>query len=293
MKIMRGLFVLFCLTINTIIWFIPLFIMSFAKIILPSLAKNYLTVIGDMWVTCNSFMVNKSNKIRWDVRGLEHFNKESWYLIFANHQTWVDVVVLQNIFNGQVPFLKFFVKKELIWLPFLGIAFWALDMPFMKRYSKSYLSKNPYKKSIDLKATKNACKKFKNIPTSVVNFVEGTRFNVNKQLEFGSPYKHLMMPKTGGLALTLSSMGELFDNIIDVTIIYPNGPPSFWNMLSGNFNHVIVDIRVLPVESWLYEGDYQQDNHFRERISNWLSSIWLIKDERINFILRDIKEDNA
>jgi len=34
---------------------------------------------------------------------------------------------------------SFFIKKELMWVPFLNLAWWSLDFPFLERYSKEYL----------------------------------------------------------------------------------------------------------------------------------------------------------
>ena len=56
----------------------------------------------------------------WDVEGVETLDRSEWYLVLANHQSWVDIAVLQRIFHRKIPFLKFFIKKELLWLPILG-----------------------------------------------------------------------------------------------------------------------------------------------------------------------------
>ena len=237
--------------------------------------------LGKSWVTCNSLVAAANNNTHWDIRGVDGLRRDSWYLLITNHQTWVDIVVLQTIFNRHIPFLKFFVKQELFWIPFLGVAFWALDMPFMRRYSKSYLASHPEKKQSDLVATRRACEKFRNTPTSVINFVEGTRFNQEKKENRRSPYKHLLVPRAGGIALTLASMGEIFENIIDVTIIYPKGSITFWEMMCGEFDHVIIDIKKRPVETWLYEGDYGHDRNFRKCFHNWLSATWEEKDKNI------------
>ena len=150
-------------------------------------------------------------------------SKANWYLVIVNHQTWVDVIALQTALNRRIPFLKFFVKQQLIWFPVLGIAFWAMDMPFMKRHSKAYLQEHPEQKGKDLEATKKSCERFHDTPTSVINFIEGTRFSEEKRIRRESPYKHLLPPRSGGMAVALSSMGSMFDAILDVTILYPQG----------------------------------------------------------------------
>jgi 1-acyl-sn-glycerol-3-phosphate acyltransferase len=185
------------------------------------------------------------------------------------------------VFNRRIPFLKFFIKQQLIWFPVLGIAWWAMDMPFMKRYSKSYLAKHPEKKGEDLEATRKACEKFRDTPTSVINFIEGTRVTAEKRARRNSPFDHLLPPRAGGIALALSSMGSMFDAILDITIVYPTGPTQFWDMMCGRFDHIIIDIVRRPVEQWMIDGDYTSDREFRGRFHRWLTDIWNEKDARI------------
>ena len=283
---LRGLLVFAGNTVNTILCFIPIFILALIKLLVPFQAARrritqWLMVVGEFWIACNARLFNTWNDTVWDIRGLEDLRRDQWYLVIANHQTWVDIVALQTVFNRRIPFLKFFIKQELIWFPFLGVAWWALDMPFMKRYSKSYLAEHPEKKGKDLEATRRACQKFKETPTSVINFVEGTRFTEEKKQKRGSPYERLLPPRAGGVALALSSMGEMFDAVLDVTIVYPDGPLTFWDMACGDFRNIIVDVHKRPIEAWLYEGDYQNDREFRKSFHQWLTTLWEEKDRRI------------
>lgn len=104
--------------------------------------------------------------------------------------------------------LKFFLKKELIWVPFLGLAWWALDFPFMKRYSRKFLAANPHLAGKDLESTKKACEKFKHTPVSVMNFVEGTRFTPEKHQRKNSPYAHLLPPRPAVWGLSWAPWGN-------------------------------------------------------------------------------------
>ena len=292
MRNLKGLLTFSACTIHTIFFVLPLILLALIKLIVPVPAirrviTRWLMAIGEAWIATNAMIFRLVNDTTWDIRGLEGLRRDQWYLVVANHQTWVDIVALQTIFNRRIPFLKFFIKQELIWFPFLGMAWWALDMPFMKRYSKSYLAKHPEKKGKDLEATRKACQKFRHVPTSVINFVEGTRFTEEKRDRRGSPYRHLLTPRAGGVALALSSMGEMFDAVVDVTIVYPGSPPNFWDMLCGEFRHVIIDVRQRPVEPWLYEGNYESDRAFRRDFHHWLSDVWKDKDEAIAMIGAD------
>ena len=244
--------------------------------------------MASMWVSCNSFIFSFINKTKWNIEGNDQLTVENWYLILANHLSWVDIIVLQTVLNKKVPFLKFFIKRELFWLPFLGVAWWALDMPFMQRYSKSYLKKFPNKKGQDIKATQKACKKFQDNPTSVINFVEGTRCNEHKRKETNSPFKNLLAPKAGGISLALSSMGEMFNKILDITIVYPDGTVSFWDLLCGGFDRVIVDIKKIEIEDWMLANDYHESSQNKEKFQNWLNRLWEEKDNKISEIKHDL-----
>jgi 1-acyl-sn-glycerol-3-phosphate acyltransferase len=283
---LQGILTFAACTLNTVVWFVPIFLLGIVKFLLPfgavrATVNPWLMFLGDAWVSCNAVIFSLGNDTTWDVHGVASLARDQWYLVMANHQTWVDIVVLQTVFSRRIPFLKFFVKQQLFWFPFLGLAFWALDMPFMKRYSKSFLARHPGKKGKDLEATRRACEKFRDTPTSVINFVEGTRFTAEKKALRGTPYQHLLTPRAGGVALALTSMGDMFDAILDVTIVYPDGPPAFWDMMCGGLDRVIVDVRPLPVESWLIDGNYEDDREFRKRFHHWLADIWQEKDELI------------
>ena len=191
-------------------------------------ADRALNALASGWVAVNNAWIAAVHPTaRWDVQGVEGLHPRGWYLVSSNHQSWVDILVLQRIFHGHIPFLKFFLKQQLIWVPVIGLAWWALDFPFMKR------GRGHGARRSDLETTREACEKFKTIPTSVINFVEGTRFTAAKHALQNSPYKHLLKPKIGGLGIALATMGEQFEALLDVTIVYPHGTPDFWDLLCG------------------------------------------------------------
>lgn len=271
------------LFLNTVFWVVPIVLLAVLKLLLPiPLLRRWLTwalmKVAENWISCNALIFGSMNSTRWQVEGVDGLSMDEWYLMMVNHQSWVDIVVLQTVFNRRIPLLKFFIKKQLMWFPFLGVAFWALDMPFMQRHSKSYLAKHPEKKGSDLEVTRRACEKFRHTPTSVINFVEGTRFSEEKRDRKQSPYRHLLTPRAGGVALAISSMGEMFSSILDVTIVYPDGRPRFSQMMCGEFNKVVVKVRRLPVERWLIDGDYANDREFRRQFHGWLGAVWQEKD---------------
>ena len=161
---------------------------------------------------------------------------------------------------------------------------------FMRRHTEAYLKKHPEKRHEDAETTRRACRKFALVPTSVMNFVEGTRFTPAKQAAQKSPYRHLLKPKAGGLALALHALGHRFDSLIDVTIVYPHGAPSFWQFLKGDVPKVVVRIDRLPIPAEFSAGDYAGDPTVRKQVQRWLHEQWLRKDALIGQVLAESRE---
>ncbi len=279
---LRGVLSILLLYTNTLFWFAFLLPISILKLMVPirgwrKFCGLLLNGIAVSWISVNNFNLSWSQRIQWDVRGMEGLSLKQWYLVVSNHQTWVDIVVLQRVFNRRIPFLKFFLKKELIWVPILGIAWWALDFPFMKRYSASFLKKHPHLRGKDIEITRQACKKFRSIPVSIMNFVEGTRFTREKHNIQKSPFTHLLRPKAGGIGFVLSAMGEQLSSILNVTIIYPCGDTGFWSFLCGRIREIRVIVEKLPVGPSLL-GDYVEDREFQAQFQEWVNGLWGKKD---------------
>lgn len=235
-------------------------------------SDRILNALAEAWIAINGWWMGLVQRIRWDVRGVEGLRRRGWYLVNANHQSWVDILVLQKVFHRRVPMLKFFIKRELFYVPVMGLAWWALDFPFVRRKGHGKA------RGLDLATTRKACDRFKQIPTSVINFLEGTRFSRAKHAAQGSPYRHLLKPRTGGLATALGAMGERFDAMLDVTIHYPHGVPTFWDLLSGKVREVVVRVRELEIPKDLLGGDYEGDPAFRARVQAWVQHLWAEKD---------------
>ena len=278
----RGCIHAILLTCNTLIVFSLIVPVAILKLIIrvdfwQTFCASVLKGIASGWVATNAFNSRLINKMNWDVQGLDALKSRDWYLVVSNHQSWTDILVLQTIFSGKIPFLKFFLKKELIWVPIMGIAWWALDFPFMKRYSKAFLKKNPHLEGKDLETTKKACEKFKKIPVSIVNYVEGTRFTEEKHERQNSPFKYLLKPKAGGIAFVLAAMGGQLHSLVNVTIAYPYGDKSFWDYLCGRISKIMVRVEILPITEEL-QGDYFTDEVFRARFQKWVNDLWVQKD---------------
>jgi len=273
------------LVANLLTIFLGMIPVALVKLTLPfgairRASDRTLNALAECWIAVNGGWMTLVQRTRWDIRGLDGLRRKGWYLVSSNHQSWVDILVLQKVFHRRVPFLKFFLKRQLIYVPIAGLAWWAMDFPFMRRSTGS--------RARDLATARKACEKFRQIPTSVMNFLEGTRFTPAKHDRQQSPYRHLLKPKVGGLAAALSAMGERFDALLDVTIIYPEGVPSFWDLLSGRMRQVVVRVRERSIPKELLGGDYQGDAEFRGRMQNWVREMWEEKDASIDEMLRTL-----
>lgn len=285
-RLLTGLFTTILLLLNTLVLICPLLVFALLKLVLPGRGRDYASWavmwVAETWSEIDKAIFALCIPTQWDIRGVENLRKDTSYLAVSNHQTWVDIPALIESLNRRTPFFKFFLKKELIWVPLLGLAWWGLDYPFMKRYSKAFLEKHPELKGKDLEITKAACELFKRQPVTVVNYLEGTRFTEAKHREQQSPYRYLLKPKAGGVAFVLAALGEQLDALLDVTIVYPgNKAPGFWDLLNGSISRVIIDIQVRELDPALWDGDYENDPAFRQSVQAWVNQLWLEKDQRI------------
>lgn len=290
---LKGCLGLSFFILNTIFWCLLLYPFAALKMILPSRrlksqCTSIMVHLGQCWIHCNSSTIALIHQIKWDVKGTEGLDLNKSYLICANHQSWVDIVVLQHVLNKKIPFLRFFLKKQLLYIPFLGLAWWALDFPFMNRYSNDYLKKHPEKRGRDLAVTRQACEKFRGSPISILNFLEGTRFTQEKHDKTAHHFKHLLPPKVGGVAFVLQSMGDQFASLLDVTIFYPQGNVTLWDLLCGRLQRVTVRIKQVPIPPEFAGEKYLERTETRGQVRNWVHGIWQEKDQ----LLIDLKCKN-
>jgi len=278
--------------LNILLWVPILLLVSVIKLLLPLksvrlLIDPLLLRIAEAWIAGNSFWMRLTQKLDWEVSGLQPLSPRQWYLVVCNHQSWVDILVLQHVLNRRIPLLKFFLKKELIWVPIMGLAWWALEFPFMRRHSEAYLKQHPEARGKDAATTRAACEKYALVPTSVMNFLEGTRFTPAKQQRQQSPYRHLLKPKAGGITLALDAMGEKFGAVLDITIVYPDGRPTFTQLLMGQVNNVVVRVRTLTVPHAQPLDGQTPEQALRETCQLWVNRLWAEKDTLISQILAD------
>lgn len=272
---------------STVLHVLPLLAIALLKVALPlprlrAACNPLLTGLAASWIGFNSWLWDTFTRTRLTLLGDADLHADGHYLVLANHQSWVDILVLQKVFNRRIPLLRFFLKRQLFWVPLLGLAWWALDFPFMGRYTPRQVAKNPALAGRDIEATRRACEKFRAIPVSIMNFVEGTRFTTDKHVKQASPYRHLLKPKSGGVAFVLDAMGEGLHAILDVSIAYPAGRPSLIDLLANRIPEVRVQVRQRPIPAELAGGDYQNDREFRVRFQQWMNGLWREKDDDLD-----------
>lgn len=243
---------------------------------------KFLHAIPVWWTAINNFIFNLFARTVWDIQGTEQLNEKDWYLLISNHQSWADILVLGYVLNHKAPTLNFFMKRELLWtLPFAGLAAWLVGCPVLYRHTKEYLAKHPEQKGKDVEITHKACEKFKTMPTTVINFIEGTRFTPEKKQKQDSPYQNLLRPRAGGVAFSLAAMHEYFNKIVNVTIVYSPDKATIWDYFCGRIKKITVRVEVLPITESMI-GDYENDREYRIKFQGYLNDLWAKKDKLIS-----------
>ena len=265
-------------------------LLSIPKFLLPipfirTLLNKMLDWCVSHYGTTAVFWIKLFNRPIWDYKLEGKPSKDNWYLLISNHISYLDIILILNWSHKHIPTPKFFIKKELLWMPLVGQAAWALEMPFMQRFRREQIEKNPELQKKDIETTRKYCEKYRHKPTTVINFVEGTRFTPEKQKRKGGQFQHLLPPKAGGIAFTLASMGELFDHTIEVTLQYPdNSGHVMMDMLKGKLKRVIMHIKLVPIDKEMI-GDYFGDPEFKEHFQARLNENWHKKDQAIANLL--------
>jgi 1-acyl-sn-glycerol-3-phosphate acyltransferase len=275
---------------NILFWLWPLLAVAALRALVPwpplvQRCRRAANWIATRWIGFNIWGLKAGGDMRWEVTGLRDLPRDGWYLVTSNHLSAVDILTAQWLFHRRIPMLKFFIKRQLIWVPGLGIAWWAMEFPFMHRYPRAVLEKRPDLRQRDLDTTRRACQRCRHVPTAVINFLEGTRFTSGKRDRRQSPYRHLLMPRAGGIAQVVSSLGDRLDAWLDLTIVYPCGVPGFWDLISGQIPRVQVHVEEVPINPAWQGRDYLNDQAFRDEFQAFVRRLWERKDARLDRML--------
>jgi 1-acyl-sn-glycerol-3-phosphate acyltransferase len=289
MALFKGTCAMVFIAVNTVVCCVPIYVLAIPRALVPGpgvkvMIAAAMTRVIDAWVGANRVMLRMLAITRIDVSMQcdEPLRRDGWYVVISNHQGWSDILVLQDTFLDRIPPLKFFVKQQLIWIPGLGLAMWLLGFPYVRRYSRDAIARDPSLRRHDQEATQRASASFRHRPTSVLNFMEGTRFTEDKHRYQQSKYRNLLMPKTGGFGYVVASLGERIERVLDVTIVYPNGAPSFWQFISGQCPRVRIEIDSRPPPQLELETADALSAASRDSLHTWVDDLWFQKDQRID-----------
>ncbi|MDO5652393.1 MAG: acetyltransferase [Moraxella sp.] len=276
---------------NSIALSVPLYTAGLAKLFTKSKrADKTVLGIANHWINSNNLMIDRILPAKdWRVSLPDDLKKDGKYLLICNHQSWVDTSIIQYISQDVLPITRFFAKHELLYIPIVGQTFYFMDFPMMKRHSKQAIASNPELATRDINEARRACSLLADKPFVLLNYLEGTRFNQAKHHAQNSPYKHLLKPKAGGLALAISSLGDKIDGILDMTCVYPDGAPDYTELWQGKLARLAVDIRHLPMNDELFtalqQGEYDTNADVKAQLFGFLDDVWQQKDARIDEIL--------
>ncbi len=293
MDIARGVISIAFIVLNTVFCASVIIILSLLRWFIPILAVkvqlgNWANNFNNLWVSANRLVLINVLRIThitqtWNT--LEGLSKHQWYLIICNHQSWADILILQIFLMARIPTVKFFTKRQLLWIPFCGTAMWCLDYPYVYRFSREQLKRDPSLRGKDRQSIRDACWKFRQRPTSILNFLEGTRITQEKHESQGSPYTHLLSPKAGGLGYVCSELKNNLHQLLDVTIVYPENVPSFWDFLCGRTPQVLIDIKIEEIPQEYLTSELSTDAELQQSFKIWIDNFWQRKDRTIDRLL--------
>ncbi len=267
--------------LSTIMVCAPLFTLALMRLPLSGAPRRALTrqmdFAIDAWVSGNRWLIRALGlidlQIDWPA---EPLSRRNWYVVVCNHQSWADILLLQEAFRSAIPPLKFFTKRELLWLPLVGLGMYVLGFPYVRRIGKAQLATNPALKHADRDSALAACAVFRNHPTAVLIFLEGTRFTDAKRNARGSRFQHLLNPRTGGLGYVLKGLKDEVEQLVDVTIAYPGGPPSFWEFLTGRCPRARMRVQAIDLDPAIHSEEPKTQRHAMHVL---VEGLWQAKDE--------------
>ena len=220
------------------------------------------------------------HKLEWDFQIPEDVNADTWYIAMSNHQSWADIFILLAAGHKKIPLLKFFMKKELQWIPIIYLVHKTIDMPFLNRHSRAQIQANPELKKIDFENAKIAAKRFSRNPSTAFSFAEGTRFTLQKHAAQESPYSNLLKPKVGALAIALSGMPQV-NTLVDFTVMYSSEKRSTWDFLCGDLSKAKVVAKTYSLPDTLKNRSFEKEDGFRKNFQKFVDEIWLNKEQTI------------
>jgi 1-acyl-sn-glycerol-3-phosphate acyltransferase len=281
------------IVLNLSVFIGPVILLALIKLIVPlrpvrRMIYIVMAKIYAMAVAVNVFLFRHIIRVDLDVTGLEDLRPDRDQLVIVNHQSWTDIVLVQNLLHRRTPIPKFIAKREVLFLPFIGLICWAYEYPLVRRYGRVYVEKHPEKAGTDLRILEKHFARPDLSLSSIINFVEGTRRTPAKAARQRSPYRYLIKPKAGGLTNLIQALGTRIPDILDITIVYEARPPIFWDLLSGRARKIVMRARRISLTDWFPQYGNEGFRPGFDDIADRLNALWRDKDDEIARIREDL-----
>lgn len=292
LQALRGAVIGAVLVLHTLVYGAAIFLIMPAKFLTWGRVRSRVvywmeTIAHDGWCATNGWLCTRLVPTRWTIRGTEHIQRDRTYLLIANHRSWMDLFAMMVAFTKRVPPYKIFIKQQLIWLPVVGQVVWAVDFPFMKRYTREQIAADPSLRGRDVETTRRMFARYGDRQVTIFNFAEGTRVTPAKHAAQQSPYRHLLRPRAGGVAYALQAIGDKLDAVLDVTFYYVGDDWTLWDLFCGRVPEVVVEVRELHPPQAIYGGEYTVDPVVRDAAQHWIGEIWADKDQRLDQLMAE------
>lgn len=273
---LKGCVALCIIIPSTVFCCLAIYVAALSRAVTPfrkvrDLLTGFMDGVVSVWVGGNAWMLGVLRLIEIETIIEEPLSDRThWWVVVSNHQSWSDVIAIQCALLRLAPPIKFVTKRELIWIPFVGLAMWLLRFPYVRRFSAEAARRDRSLLEKNRQAMERAATQFLQRPIAILTFLEGTRFTRAKHTEQESPFEHLLNPRTGGLAYVLDALGPRATRIVDLTLNYEGTVPGFWELLCGRCRGVTISIRSIEVT-----------DEFKSDLKTSVLELWQQKDAEI------------
>ena len=255
------------IVLSLAVFCIPLAVLACARLASRSPAlRRAMNGLYRAAVALDDWYLLHIGRVRWQlpVLGLD---PDGACIVLCNHRSWSDIFVVQSVVAKTGPVIVFLTKRELAYIPILGIICWAFGFPLLRRRARGARSEAE-RREADRQRVREACAAVRRAPAAILTFAEGTRFTAEKHARSASPFRHLLAPRPGGFAAICASLADLEPEVVDMTLAY-QGPLTLWRFLGG----------ATPVTASASLASYRE---LRDGAERWLLQRWAVKDRLLN-----------
>jgi 1-acyl-sn-glycerol-3-phosphate acyltransferase len=247
-------------------WCLLLTPITLLRLAIPRAGRSchYISVsIYRSAVRANTWWLQNVIGVAWNCPSLP-LDRDSSAVVICNHRSWCDVLLAQDILTNQGPIVKFLAKRELAFVPILGLIIFAFNFPLLKRRTKPGVS-DATRRTADQARVTRAALQLLHEPAAILIFVEGTRYTDEKNRASGQDFLALLPPRVGGFAAVVAVLRESEARVIDVTLHF-NPHVSFWQFIGGVHTKILIEAQSYAI------AEIPRD------ITAWLQERWRLKD---------------